>query len=95
MNCLISKLGQANKRGTTWDWKSSDLLELFSEENCDGQKIRWFRSEVQRTNNRYLTERLAIKMSEKKMIKHIPKNEVAKPFGEITNRKNKKIKYWG
>ena len=24
------------------------------------------------------------------MIKHIPKNEVAKPFGEITNRKNKK-----
>ena len=66
MNYLISKLGQANKkRGTTWDWKSSDLLELFSEENCDGQKIRWFRSEVQRTNNRYLTERLAIKMSEK------------------------------
>ena len=35
-------------------------------------------------------------MSEtKKMIKHIPKNEVAKPFGEITNRKNKKNKYWG
>ena len=96
MNYLISNLGQANKRGTTWDWKSSDLLELFSEENCDGQKIRRFRSEVQRTNNRYLTKRLAIKMSEtKKMIKHIPKNEVAKPFGEITNRKNKKNKYWG
>jgi hypothetical protein len=35
-------------------------------------------------------------MSEKKkMIKHIPKNEVAKPFGEITKRINKKIKYWG
>jgi len=54
------------------------------------KKIRWFRSEVQRTNNRYLTERLAIKMSEtkqKKMIKHIPKNEVAKPFGEITKQK--------
>jgi len=30
-------------------------------------------------------------MSEKKMIKHIPKNEVAKPFGEITNRKIRKL----
>ena len=34
-------------------------------------------------------------MSEKKMIKHIPKNEVAKPFGEITNRKNKKKQILG
>ena len=25
------------------------------------------------------------------MIKHIPKNEVAKPFGEITNRKIRKL----
>ena len=29
------------------------------------------------------------------MIKHIPKNEVAKPFGEITNRKNKKNQILG